>query len=97
MRQHLKTFVEARVKEVIKEEAKQTEKVAKLVTFELTTRVVINKNEMPECEEEDAINAALNKIRANNNVDMWLCFDNCTEVINDKECPFGSLEEDSLA
>ena len=52
---------------------------------------------MPECEEEDAINAALNKIRANNNVDMWLCFDNCTEVVNDKECPFGSLEEDSLA
>lgn len=95
--EHLKTFVEARVKEVIKEEEKKTEKVAKLVTFELTTRVVINKNEMPECEEEDAINAALNKIRANNNVDMWLCFDNCTEVVNDKECPFGSLEEDSLA
>lgn len=94
--EHLQTFVEARVKEVIKEESQKVGKVAKLVTFELTTRVVVNKNEMPECEEEDAIGAALNKIRENNNVDMWLCFDNCTEVTDDTECPYGTFDEEKM-
>lgn len=37
--------------------------VEKIVTFEITTRVKVNANGMPECEEEDAIIKAMNNIR----------------------------------
>ena len=90
--EHLKTFVEARVKEAIKEETKQTEKVAKLVTFEITTRVIVNKNEMPEIEEEDAIAEGIKKVKQT--IINDLCFDHCIEVINDKECPYGTFENE---
>ena len=67
-------------------------RVAKLVTFEITTRVIVNENEMPEVEEEDAINAAIEKVKSTIMND--LCFDQCTEVVNDKECPFGTFDDD---
>lgn len=61
-------------------------KIAKLVTFEYTTRVIVNKNEMPEVEEEDAINSAIEKVK--HTILNDLCFDHCTEVVNDEECPY---------
>ncbi len=41
----------------------EPEQVEKIVTFEFTTSVKVNVNGMPECEEEDAITAAMEKIR----------------------------------
>lgn len=69
-------------------------KIAKLVTFEITTRVIIESNEMPECEE-DAITKAIEKVKSN--IDNDLCFDHCTQVVNDTECPYGTFngEEDT--
>lgn len=83
--EHLRTFCDARISEMI-EPYQQPEKVAKLVTFEITTRVVVDKNEMPEVEEEDAIRKGIDKVLSQINND--LCFDHCTEVVDDKECPY---------
>lgn len=69
------------------EESNSKKKVAKLVTFEFTTRVIIDENEMPEVMEEDAYNAALEKIK-NEKIENLVCLD------NDKECPFGTFYED---
>lgn len=69
-------------------------KVAKLVTFEIKTRVVVNKNQMPECEEEDAINKAMEKINRDG-IDGHLCFENCTEVYDDTECPYGTFIDEN--
>ena len=68
-------------------------KVAKLVTFEITTRVIVNESEMPEVVEEDAYNAALERIK-NEKIENLVCLDNVTEVQNDNECPFGTFYED---
>lgn len=67
-------------------------KVAKLVSFVVTTRVVVNENEMPEVEEEEAIEKAIEKITKNPN--NYIIFDNFDQCQNDSECPFGELEED---
>lgn len=67
-------------------------KVAKLVTIEYTTRIVVNTNEMPEVEEEDIFNAAMAKIKAN--IVNDICWDNVTEIEDDKECPFGTFSDD---
>lgn len=67
-------------------------KIAKLVTIEYTARVVVNDNEMPEVKEEDILNAAMTKIKASIGND--LCWDNVTEIEDDKECPFGTFYED---
>ena len=75
------------------EESNSKNKVAKLVTFEITTRVVINESEMPEVTEEDAYNAALEKIKQEK-IENLVCLDNVTEIQNDKECPFGTFYED---
>lgn len=68
-------------------------KVAKLVTFEITTRVVVNESEMPEITMEDAINSALEKIK-HEKIENLACFDNATDVYTDTECPFGTFDED---
>lgn len=68
-------------------------KIAKLVTFEFTTRVIIEENEMPEVMEEDAYNAALDKIK-NEKIENLVCLDNVTEIYNDGGCPFGTFYED---
>lgn len=94
----LSAYCDARIKEEAELKAKilnEPKRVAKLITFELTTRVIINENkEMPEVEEEDAYHAAIEKIKADNDVEHWICMDNCTEVVDDTECPFGTFEDD---
>jgi len=40
-------------------------KVKKIVTFEVTTEVMVDRNEMPEIEDEDAINKAICKMNVN--------------------------------
>ena len=68
-------------------------KVAKLVTFEITTRVVVNKNEMPEVEEEDAIVSAIEKVKKT--IVNDLCFDHCENVEDDTECPYGTFIDEN--
>lgn len=75
------------------EESNSKKKVAKLVTFEITTRVIVDESEMPEVTEEDAYNAALEKIKQGD-IENLVCLDNVTEIKNDKECPFGTFYED---
>lgn len=67
-------------------------KKAKLVMFTLTTRVVVDANEMPECEEEEAIDKALEKIKAN--PEDYLVLENFDGIYDDEECPYGSLDCD---
>lgn len=87
--EHLGTFCDARIVEIKKN--CQPEKVAKLVTFEFTTRVIVDKNEMPEVEEEDAIKKGIDKVFST--IFNDLCFDHCTEVVDDKECPYDPLTD----
>ncbi len=65
---------------------KEPVKKAKLVTFSITTRVVVNENEMQECEEEDAINAAIGKIL--DNPTDYIHFENLDWIEDDTECPY---------
>lgn len=74
------------------DEIASKKKVAKLVSFVVTTRVVVNENEMPEVEEEEAIEKAIEKITKN--PENYIIFDNLDQCQNDSECPFGELEED---
>lgn len=94
----LSAYCDARIKEEAELKAKilnEPKRVAKLITFELTTRVIVNENkEMPEVEDEDAYHAAIEKIKADNNIEKWICMDNCTELVDDTECPFGTFEDD---
>ena len=69
-------------------------KIAKLVTFEITARVIVESNEMPKCEEEDAITRAIEKVKSN--IDNDLCFDHCTQVVNDTECPYGTFDGEEV-
>ena len=75
------------------EESNSKKRVAKLVTFEFTTRVVVNESEMPEVTEEDAYNAALENIKKEK-IENLVCLDNVTEIYNDRDCPFGTFYED---
>lgn len=61
-------------------------KVAKLVSFNVTARVIVKKSDMPEVEEEDAINAAIDKIK--DNIEDYIHFENVEEVQNDIEVPY---------
>lgn len=81
-------YCEAQICKLIEEKKslEPTQRVAKLVTFEYTTRVIVNKNEMPEVEEEDAINAAIEKVKSTILND--LCFGHCIDIVNDEECPY---------
>ena len=49
---------------------------------------------MPEVEEEDDIQKALEKL--NSNPSDYLIQDNFDDCINDDECPFGTFEEDLI-
>ena len=75
------------------EENNSKKKVAKLVTFEITTRVIVDENEMAEVIEEDAYNAALEKIKQEK-IENLVCLDNVTDIYNDVECPFGEFYVD---
>lgn len=70
----------------------KTEKEAMLVSLVLTTRVVVDKNEDAEAQEDAAIKKALEKFRANPM--EYLIQDNFDQCVTDQECPFGSLNED---
>ena len=48
--------------------------VEKIVTFEITTKVKVNVNDMSECEEEDAIIKAMEQVRI---CDDEVLFDSC--------------------
>lgn len=61
-------------------------KKAKLVTVSITTRVIVDSNEMPECEEEDAMNKAIEKIK--NDPEGYMCWDNVEDVFDDEDCPY---------
>lgn len=69
----------------------EPKKKAKLVTFSITTRVIVNENEMPECEDEDAINAAIGKIL--DNPSDYIHFDNYDSIEDDTECPYDPESE----
>ena len=90
----IKNYCEAQICKLIekKKSLEPPQRVAKLVTFEYTTRVIVNKNEMPEVEEEDAINAAIKKVKSTILND--LCFDHCVDVVNDEECPYDPENDD---
>ena len=69
----IKNYCEAQIRKLIeeKESLEPPKRVAKLVSFEVTTRVIVNENkEMPEVEEEDAINAALEKMKEHS-IEHW--------------------------
>jgi hypothetical protein len=53
--------------------------VEKIVTFEITTSVKVNVNDMPECEEEDAIMKAMAKVRT---CADDVLYDSCKSCIN---------------
>lgn len=57
-------------------------KTAKLVTFELTTRVVIDD----DCDDDCAIYEAIQKF--NRGETNGICYDTCVNVQDDNECPY---------
>ena len=92
----LVAYCDARIKEQLELKEKlmnEPKKVAKLVTFEYTTRVIVNKNEMPEVEDEDAVNVAIEK--AKSQIPTDLCFDHFVSIMDDEECPYGTFDDES--
>lgn len=67
-------------------------KVAKIVYFSVATRVVVDENEMPECEEEDAIDKAVAKILAN--PADYIHTNNLDWIEDDMECPYGTFADE---
>jgi len=66
-------------------------KKAMLVTLAITTRVVVEGDSV-ESLEENAVNAAVEKMR--DNPREYIIADNLEAVVFDDECPYGSLPED---
>ena len=64
-------------------------KVAKLVTFSVTTRVVTDENTSEEVMTEKAVQQAARNLLHDG------IFDHLDEVVEDTELPYGSLEKDS--
>ena len=81
----------AKVKEI---KSKKSIKVAKLVTFETTVRVVVERfTGMSELDVEDlAIEKALSKAVEALRSDG---LENVSAVVDDKECPAGTFDEDT--
>lgn len=69
-------------------------KVAKLVSFYPTTRVVVDIKDIPAGKDADdvAIDIAIEKIR--NNVDDYICADNFDLCEDDEDCPYGTFEDE---
>ena len=84
----------AKAKEIISK-SKKTKKFAKLVTFEVTVRVVVERHiEMSDSELDDlAIKQASSKaVEALRSGADGL--ENVSAVVDDTECPFGTFDED---
>jgi hypothetical protein len=65
-------------------------KVARLVTFSLTTRVVVDEN----ASEDEIIQAARPQIQEKVRTELG---DNMTENELDEECPFGTFDFDDIS
>ena len=64
---------------------KKPKQVEKIVTFEITTKVVVNVNDMPECEEEDAIIKAMKNIRTCDDEVLFGACVSCSTYPNKKQ------------
>ena len=62
-------------------------KAAKLVTFAITTRVVVEEN----ATDEKIIDVAIDKLH-DTNPDEYLIADNLDEIRDDTECPYGTFD-----
>ena len=62
---------------------------AKLVEFSLMARVIVKDGE----SEDDAIREAIKKVLDDDNIHATL-FENCIEVWDDEECPYGEFDTD---
>lgn len=69
-------------------------KIAKLVEFHITTRVVVDTDKLSEGEdaEDAAIEMAIDKIKSN--VDSYICLDNWEQSEDDTECPYNPEFDD---
>lgn len=72
---------------------------AYLVTFTVTTRVVVNNDANPNSDGEGELfnqvaDAAYEQIK-HNGFDVYLCPENC-EINPDDECPAGSFSFDAI-
>lgn len=66
-------------------------KKAVLVTFEITTRVVVDEEDVKN--ENGVIENATWNIR--DNLEGYLISDNVTSIVDDTECPFGSMPNET--
>lgn len=69
-------------------------KIAKLVEFHITTRVVVDTDKLSEGKdaEDAAIEMAIDKIKSN--VDSYICLDNWEQSEDDTECPYNPEFDD---
>ena len=69
-------------------------KKAMLVTLVITTRVVVEGNNIEELQDK-AVAAAVEKM--NRQPDQYITDENLDAVVFDDECPYGSLPQDCVA
>ena len=69
------------------------EKIAYLVNFAITTRVVVDD----DADDRDIARTAIEKLTTamvEDGIGSYLCIDNLGEIEEDTECPYGTFEED---
>lgn len=59
------------------------DKIAKLVSFQITTRIIADD----DWTDEDKVSAAADNI-IHNGIDNYLCMDNVIDIADDTECPY---------
>lgn len=69
-------------------------KIAKLVTFEIITRVVIDETRDPDKDIELVYQEARKNILSD--PDGHICMDNMTRFYNDTECPYGTFDGEEV-
>lgn len=69
-------------------------KKAMLVTLAITTRVVVEGDNLEELQGK-AVAAAVEKM--NRQPDQYITDENLDAVVFDDECPYGSLQQDCVA
>ena len=68
-------------------------KKAMLVTLAITTRVVVDGENLDELQDK-AVAAAVEKM--NRQPDNYITDENLDQVVFDDECPYGSLPQDCV-